>query len=56
MFWRAKIATDQRGATAIEYGLIAALIGMGIMAGLSQLSTGVAALWALLVQQLQSVL
>lgn len=56
MLRRLRIADDQRGATAIEYGLVAALIALGIMAGLSGLSSGVAALWAQIVQQLQSVL
>lgn len=56
MLWRAKIADDERGATAIEYGLIAALIALGMIGGLSALGGGVAALWADIVQQLQSVL
>ena len=32
-------AHDERGATAIEYGLIAALIAVVIIAGVSQLGT-----------------
>ena len=28
-----KLARDEQGATAIEYGLIAALIGVGLIAG-----------------------
>jgi pilus assembly protein Flp/PilA len=31
---------DESGATAIEYGLIAAIVGVGIIVGLTQLSTG----------------
>lgn len=31
---------DESGATAIEYGLIAAIVGIGIIAGLGQLKTG----------------
>ncbi|MBN8608401.1 MAG: Flp family type IVb pilin [Caulobacterales bacterium] len=29
---------DERGTTAIEYGLIAALIGIGLIAGLTAMS------------------
>lgn len=56
MLWRSKIANDERGATAIEYGLIAALIGLGIVGGVSGLGGGVAALWASVLQQIQSAL
>jgi pilus assembly protein Flp/PilA len=34
------------GATAIEYGLIAAIIGVGIVASLGILRTGVVALYS----------
>ena len=30
---------DESGATAIEYGLIAAIVGVGIIAGLEPLTT-----------------
>ena len=30
---------DESGATAIEYGLIAAIVGVGIIAGLTTLKT-----------------
>jgi pilus assembly protein Flp/PilA len=33
----ARFAHDESGATAIEYGLIAAFIGVGIIAGLGPL-------------------
>lgn len=33
------IATDQRGATAIEYALIAGLVAIAIIAGLTLLGT-----------------
>lgn len=56
MSWIEKLTNDQQGATAIEYGLIAALIALGMMAGLSGLSGGVGGLWGEIVQQLQSVL
>jgi pilus assembly protein Flp/PilA len=32
-----KLATDKKGATAIEYGLIAALVAVAIVGGLSLL-------------------
>jgi pilus assembly protein Flp/PilA len=31
---------DESGATAIEYGLIAAIVGVGIIAGLTTLKNG----------------
>jgi len=34
-----RLRADQRGATAIEYGLIAALIAIGIIAGVRGLGT-----------------
>ena len=36
----ARFAQNESGATAIEYGLIAAFIGVGIIAGLAQLWAG----------------
>ena len=35
-----RFAEDASGATAIEYGLIAAIVGVGIIVGLTQLQTG----------------
>jgi pilus assembly protein Flp/PilA len=35
----ARFAQDESGATAIEYGLIAAIVGVGIIAGLGPLKT-----------------
>ncbi|MEO7603150.1 MAG: Flp family type IVb pilin [Sphingomicrobium sp.] len=40
------LGTDNRGATAIEYGLIAALIVMAMVAGLSNLGGGVGGMWS----------
>lgn len=56
MLWQSEIANDERGVTAVEYALIAALIGLGIVGGLSGLSGGVAGLWASVLQQVQSIL
>jgi pilus assembly protein Flp/PilA len=39
------LRADQRGATAIEYGLIAALIVISMMAGLQSLGGGVGGMW-----------
>jgi pilus assembly protein Flp/PilA len=36
---------DQRGATAIEYGLIAALIVIAMMGGLRTLGGGAGGMW-----------
>ena len=35
----ARFASDESGATAIEYGLIAAIVGVGIIASLGTLKT-----------------
>ena len=40
-----RLLADQGGATAIEYGLIAALIVIAIMGGLSSLGGGVGGFW-----------
>jgi pilus assembly protein Flp/PilA len=41
-----RLAGDTRGATAIEYGLIAALIAIGMLAGLSALGDGASSSWS----------
>lgn len=40
-----RLGADQRGATAIEYGLICALIVVAAMAGLQSLGGGVGGMW-----------
>ena len=40
-----KLRADERGATAIEYGLIAALIIIAMMGGLSALGGGSKGMW-----------
>jgi pilus assembly protein Flp/PilA len=40
-----KLCADKRGATAIEYGLIAALIVIAMMSGLQSLGGGVGGMW-----------
>lgn len=41
-----RLRSDKRGATAIEYGLIAALIVIAMMAGLSTLGGGSGGMWS----------
>ena len=40
-----RMLTDQTGATAIEYGLIAALIVIAMMGGLRTLGGGAGGMW-----------
>ncbi len=40
-----RFAADESGATAIEYGLIVALIAMATVASLTQLGTDIAAVF-----------
>ena len=41
----ARFAQDESGATAIEYGLIAAIVGVGIAAGLGPLKDSLVTLF-----------
>ncbi len=43
---------DESGATAIEYGLIAAIVGVGIIFGLGQLKDGLNGLFGKINQNL----
>lgn len=40
-----RLARDESGATAIEYGLIVALVAIGFLAGLKALGDGNSASW-----------
>ena len=40
-----RLRSDKRGATAIEYGLIAALIVIALLGGLSTLGGGAGGMW-----------
>jgi len=42
---RRTLRADQRGATAIEYGLICALIIIAMVAGLASLGGGTLGMW-----------
>ena len=41
-----RLLAEERGATAIEYGLIAALIAIAMMGGLSALGGGANGMWS----------
>ena len=45
-----RLRSDKRGATAIEYGLIVALIAIAMMGGLRALGGGAGGMWSNLSQ------
>jgi len=49
-----RLRTDQKGATAIEYGLIAALIVIAMMGGLRAMGGGAGGLWSNIAQAVQN--
>ena len=49
-----RLLTDQKGATAIEYGLIAALIIIAMMGGLSALGGGAGGMWSKINNEVQN--
>ena len=49
-----RLLADQTGATAIEYGLIAALIIIAMMGGLSALGGGANGMWGKVVTNVQN--
>jgi pilus assembly protein Flp/PilA len=49
-----KLSANKRGATAIEYGLIAALIVIAMIGGLQQLGGGVGGKWTDIEQKFQN--
>ncbi len=48
------LRVDNRGATAIEYGLIAALIVVAMVGGLTALGGGASGLWSRLNNTMQN--
>ena len=46
-----RLRSDKRGATAIEYGLIAALICIAVIGGMEQLGGGSNGMWGKLEKQ-----
>ena len=51
-----RLRSDKRGATAIEYGLIVALIAVAIMTSLSKLGGGANGMWSQLDNHLDSAM
>ena len=51
-----RLRSDKRGATAIEYGLIAALIGVAIIGSLSKLGGGSNGMWGRLDSELEAAM
>ena len=49
-----KLRSDKRGATAIEYGLIVALIAVAAIGGMSKLGGGSTGMWGKLDQKVQA--
>jgi pilus assembly protein Flp/PilA len=49
-----RLCSDKRGATAVEYGLIAALIVVAMMGGLSTMGGGVGGMWTKISSAVQS--
>ena len=49
-----RLRSDKRGATAIEYGLIVALIAVAIISSLSKLGGGSNGMWGKLDTQLDA--
>ena len=49
-----RLRSDKRGATAIEYGLIAALIVIALMGGLSTLGGGAGGMWTKVKTEVES--
>ena len=49
-----RLLADTRGATAIEYGLIAALIVIAMMGGLRALGGGAGGMWSKINSEVQN--
>jgi pilus assembly protein Flp/PilA len=50
------LRADERGATAIEYGLIVALIAVAAIGGMQSLGGGVGGMWGKLVGTMNNVM
>ncbi len=50
------LSANQRGATAIEYGLLVALIAVAAIGGMSSLGGGVGGMWGKLVGTMNNVM
>jgi len=49
-----RLLADKKGATAIEYGLIAALIVVAMMGGLRAMGGGLGGMWSNISAQVQN--
>ena len=49
-----RFARDDRGATAIEYGLIAALMAVGALGGMTMLGGGLSESWSNTAQKISN--
>jgi pilus assembly protein Flp/PilA len=49
-----RLRADEQGATAVEYGLIAALIVVAMMAGLATLGGGAGGMWTRIASEVQN--
>lgn len=49
-----RLPDDQKGATAIEYGLIVALIALAMMGGLRTLGGGAGGMWSNIASEVQN--
>ena len=54
MLWR--FLTDERGATAIEYGLVASLIALAIVGGVTVFAASLQTLWSDVAARISEVL
>jgi pilus assembly protein Flp/PilA len=50
-----RLALDRSGATAVEYGLMAALIGLAIFAAVSAVGQGIGATYGQIITALQNL-
>ena len=51
-----RLFADRRGATAIEYGLLAALIAVAMIGGLSALGGGAGGMWTVLSERVDDAM
>ena len=51
-----RFASDDRGSTAIEYGLIAALVAVGALGGMTALGSGVSGSWGATAQRIMDAM
>ena len=51
-----RLLRDNRGATAIEYGLIAAMIAMALIVGMNSVATSSRNMWAFVTSNVSTVM